>query len=87
MRKKDASVYLDYAATTPLDARVFKKMQPYFSEKFANPSSLHESGQEAKSAIKEAREKVAAVLNCQPDEVVFTSSGTEADNLALKGSA
>ena len=80
-------VYLDYAATTPLDPRVFETMLPYFSENFGNPSSIHRYGQQAEAAIENAREKVAAVLNCSPNEIVFTSCGTEADNLALRGAA
>src|SRR5512140_163125 len=80
-------MYLDYAATTPVDPRVNAAMQPYFSEKFGNPSSIHRYGQQAEAAVEEAREKVAAVLRCQPSEVVFTSCGSEADNLALRGAA
>jgi cysteine desulfurase len=80
-------IYLDYAATTPLDKRVLEAMLPYFSETFGNPSSIHRYGQQAEAAVETARETVAAVLNCQPDEVIFTSCGTESDNLALRGSA
>jgi len=78
-------IYLDYAATTPVDRRVLEVMLPYFSETFGNPSSVHRFGQKAEAAVEEAREKVAAVLNCQPEEIVFTSCGSEADNLALRG--
>ena len=78
-------IYLDYAATTPVDERVLAKMMPYFREAFGNPSSIHRFGQKAESAVDEAREKVAAVLGCRPDEIVFTSGGSEADNLALRG--
>ena len=78
-------IYLDYAATTPVDERVLAKMMPYFREAFGNPSSIHRFGQKAESAVDEAREKVAAVLGCHPDEIVFTSGGSEADNLALRG--
>ena len=80
-------VYLDYAATTPLDQRVFESMLPYFSENFGNPSSIHRYGQQAEAAVETAREKVAAVLNCSPNEIVFTSCGSESDNLALRGAA
>jgi len=68
-------IYLDYAATTPVDRRVLEVMLPYFSETFGNPSSVHRFGQKAEAAVEEAREKVAAVLNCQPEEIVFTSCG------------
>jgi cysteine desulfurase len=78
-------VYMDYAATTPLDARVLEAMLPYLNEKFGNPSSIHRFGQQAEAAIENARETVAGVLNCTPAEVVFTSCGTESDNLALRG--
>ena len=80
-------VYMDYAATTPLDQRVFEAMRPYFSENFGNPSSIHRYGQQAEAAIETAREKVAAVLNCSPGEIIFTSCGTESDNLAIRGAA
>jgi cysteine desulfurase len=78
-------VYLDYAATTPLDPQVLEAMLPYLKEKFGNPSSIHSFGQEARAAIDEVREKVAQVLNCQPQEIIFTSCATEANNLAIKG--
>ena len=80
-------IYLDHAATTPVDSRVLDKMLPYFRENYGNPSSIHRYGQKAEAAIDEAREKVAAVLHCQPDEIVFTSCGSEADNLAIRGAA
>lgn len=78
-------IYLDYAATTPLDKRVLDAMMPYFSDSFGNPSSIHRFGQKAETAIEEAREKVAKILHCRADEIIFTSGGTEADNLALRG--
>ncbi len=78
-------IYLDYAATTPVDPRVFDAMRPYFSEAFGNPSSIHRYGQRAEAAVEAARETVAGVLNCQPADIVFTSCGSEADNLALRG--
>jgi cysteine desulfurase len=80
-------IYLDYAATTPVDKRVLEAMLPYFSDTFGNPSSVHRYGQQAEAAVDSARETVAAVLNCQPDEIIFTSCGSEADNLALRGAA
>src|SRR4030065_854830 len=80
-------IYLDYAATTPVDSRVIDAMQPYFSASFGNPSSVHRYGQIAEAAIDTAREKVAFVLGCRADEVVFTGCGSEADNLALRGAA
>jgi cysteine desulfurase len=79
--------YLDYAATTPVDPRVREGMAPYFSEEFGNPSSIHRYGQRAEAAVEQARETVAAALNCQPDEIFFTSCGSESDNLALRGVA
>jgi cysteine desulfurase len=80
-------IYLDYAATTPVDPRVREVMWPYFSDDFGNPSSVHRYGQSAEAAVESARESVAAVLNCRAAEVVFTSCGTESDNLALRGAA
>lgn len=78
-------VYLDYSATTPVDSRVIDAMNPYFSASFGNPSSVHRYGQVAEAAIDSARETVASVLNCSPDEVIFTSCGSESDNLAIRG--
>jgi cysteine desulfurase len=80
-------IYLDYAATTPVDKRVLDAMMPYFRESYGNPSSVHRYGQKAEDAVDQAREKVAAVLHCTPGEVVFTSCGTESDNLAIRGAA
>jgi cysteine desulfurase len=80
-------VYLDYSATTPVDSRVFDAMTPYFSASFGNPSSVHRFGQIAESAIDSARETVARILNCRPDEIIFTSCGSESDNLAIRGAA
>lgn len=80
-------IYLDYSATTPVDPRVFEVMTPYFSASFGNPSSVHRFGQQAESAVDSAREKVARVLNCRPDEIIFTSCGSESDNLAIRGAA
>ncbi len=80
-------IYLDYAATTPVDPRVLDAMLPYFNETFGNPSSVHRYGQQAEAAVESARETVAAALGCRPDEIVFTSCGSESDNLALRGTA
>lgn len=80
-------VYLDYAATTPCDPQVLQAMQPYFFDKFGNPSSIHTFGQEAKKAIEDAREKLASFLGATPEEIVFTSGGTESDNFAIEGAA
>jgi len=82
-----AQIYLDYAATTPIHPRVLKAMLPYFNETFGNPSSIHRYGQQAEAAVETARETVAAALNCRPDEIVFTSCGSESDNLAMRGAA
>lgn len=80
-------IYLDYAATTPAHPDVVKEMLPYFSEIYGNPSSLHSFGQEAKSAVESAREKVSKLINASSNEIVFTSGGTESDNFAIKGVA
>lgn len=81
------NIYLDYAATTPLDERVLQKMLPLFSHNFGNTSSVHQFGQLAEAALEEARETMARGLNCSPGEVVFTGCGSESDNLALRGAA
>ena len=80
-------IYLDYAATTPTHPEVVEAMLPYFSEVFGNPSSIYACGQEAKGALEEARSKVADLIGARDEEIVFTSSGTEADNFAIKGVA
>ena|SRR3989344_4286892 len=80
-------IYLDHASTTAVDSQVIQAMQPYFSKIYANPSSIHAAGQEAKEAVEEARKKVATILHCLPEEIIFTSGGTESINLALKGIA
>lgn len=80
-------VYLDNNATSPLLPEVFEAMRPYFVEDFGNASSIHQQGQQARAAVERAREQVAELLNCRPAEVVFTSGGTEGDNLALFGLA
>jgi cysteine desulfurase len=78
-------VYLDNNATTPLLPEVLEAMRPYFSEHFGNASSIHHHGQETRAAVESARESVAKLLGCKPVEVVFTSGGTESDNLAIAG--
>jgi len=78
-------IYLDYAATTPVDPRVLDSMLPYFQEMYGNPSSVHTFGQQAEAALEESRESMARSLNCRPDEIIFTGCGTESDNLALRG--
>jgi len=80
-------VYLDNAATTPLDEAVLEAMLPFFREKYGNASSIHEMGREAREAIEKTREIIAKRLNAEPNEIVFTSGGTEANNLAIKGIA
>ncbi|HLI63817.1 MAG TPA: cysteine desulfurase family protein [Terriglobales bacterium] len=80
-------VYFDNNATSPLLPEVFEAMRPYFGERFGNASSIHQQGQQARAAVERAREQVAALLNCRAAEVVFTSGGTEGDNLALFGLA
>jgi cysteine desulfurase len=80
-------VYLDHSATTPVDRRVAEAMLPYLTEKFGNPSSVHFYGQEARAAVDRARREVAALINARPNEVVFLSGGTEANNLAVRGIA
>jgi cysteine desulfurase len=78
-------VYLDNNATTPVLPEVIEAMRPYFAEHFGNASSIHHHGQETRAAVERARESVAALLGCRPSEVVFTSGGTEGDNLAISG--
>ncbi|MGC8872937.1 MAG: cysteine desulfurase NifS [Chloroflexia bacterium] len=82
-----APIYLDHSATTPVDPRVLEAMLPYFSERYGNPSSVYGLGREARKALDDARQVVAEVLHATPQEIVFTGSGTEADNLAIKGVA
>ncbi len=80
-------IYLDHSATTPVDPRVVQAMLPYFTEKFGNASSLHRWGQAALAALDESHRTVAEILNASPKEIVFTSGGSESDNLALRGVA
>ena len=81
------TIYLDHAATTAVHPEVVQAMLPYFSERYGNASSLHTLGREARDALEQARADVAGILNCDPEEIVFTSCGTESDNLALRGIA
>jgi cysteine desulfurase len=83
----DDTIYLDHAATTPLDPDVLGTMLPYFTERYGNPSSIYQLGQEARAAIDQARAACARVLGCEPSEIIFTSGATESDNLALRGVA
>jgi cysteine desulfurase len=80
-------VYLDHASGTPIHPKVREEMFPYLKEVFGNPSSLHQFGQEAASAIEKARQRVASLIGAEPEEIIFTASGSEANNLALKGIA
>ena len=84
---KSKRIYLDYAATTPVDPRVIRAMLPFFSEKFGNAAALYFFGQEAKQALEEGRSQVADLIGAKPNEIIFTSSATESNNLALKGVA
>ena len=79
-------IYLDANATTPLLPEVLEAMRPFLLEQFGNASSIHQEGQHARSAVEQARASVARLLGCRPAEIVFTSGGTEGDNLAIFGS-
>jgi cysteine desulfurase len=80
-------IYLDYNATTPLDYRVFDTMRPYMTRDWGNPSSPYSFGNQARIALEKARKRVAECLGCKPAEIIFTSCGTESDNLAVRGVA
>ena len=80
-------IYFDHAATTPVDPRVLQKMLPYFTENFGNPNSQHACGRRAAAAVDEARDTVASLIGAKPNEIYFTSGGTESDNWALRGAA
>lgn len=86
-RMMSTKTYFDYAATTPVDPVVLEAMLPYFSQVFGNSSSVHTFGQQSEAVLESAREQVARILNCLPSEVIFTSCGSESDNLALRGAA
>ena len=81
------TIYFDNSATTPIDPRVLEEMMPYFKDKFANPSSIHKLGRMVREDINVAREIVASLINADEDEIIFTGSGSESDNLAIKGVA
>ncbi len=83
----DTPVYLDHAATTPVDPGVLNAMLPFFTEYYGNPSALHSVGTAARAAVQTSRETIAELLNASPEEIVFTSGGTEADNAAIRGAA
>ena len=78
-------IYFDNAATTPPDPRVLEAMRPYWATHLGNPSSLHGEGRQARAAVETARTQVAELLGAEPGEIVFTSGGTEANNLAIQG--
>ena len=78
-------IYLDNAASTPLDPEVFETMKPFMLEDFGNPSSTHSHGRKVKAAIESARKQIASLLHCTPGEIIFTSGGTEADNAIIVG--
>ena len=82
-----ARIYMDYAATTPVHHEVLEAMLPFFTEVFGNPSSIHSCGQDGRAAMDNARKNVAELIGANPEEIVFTSGGTEADNFALVGIA
>ena len=81
------TVYLDYNATTPLDTQVREAMLPFLGDFFGNPSSIHHVGRKARAFLDDCRDRVSRVWKCKPSEVVFTSGGTESNNLAIFGSA
>ena len=83
----DDYIYLDNAATTKIKKKVLDSMVPHLESNFGNPSSLYSFGQESRNSIEESREKIAKIINCRPNEIIFTSGGTESDNLAIFGSA
>lgn len=84
MRKK---IYLDNAAATPMDSRVFRAMRPYMTSKWGNPSALYTLATQAQQAVQKSRNRIAGVLSAEPDTIIFTSGGTEANNIALQGAA
>ncbi|MDH7516841.1 MAG: cysteine desulfurase NifS [Candidatus Thermoplasmatota archaeon] len=80
-------IYMDYASTTPVDDEVLKEMMPFFQKNYGNPASIHFFGREADKAVENARNQVSDLIGCSPEEIIFTSGGTESDNLAIKGVA
>ena len=82
-----SKIFLDYASTTPVDPRVVDAMLPYFNQEFGNPSSIHEFGQQAEKALEQSRQDIAEIIGSNPGEIIFTSCGSESDNLALRGVA
>ena len=84
-KKMKKRIYLDYAASTPIDKKVFAAMMPYFKQSYGNPSSVHGFGQQARAGVEQAREQAARFLQCIADEVIFTSGASEANNLAIQG--
>ncbi len=84
---RSRSIYLDHAATTPVDSRVIEAMLPYFDTAFGNPSSIHQWGQDAEAAVERSRSILASIFGCHPSEIIFTSCGSESDNLAMRGVA
>ena len=87
MKQGGYPIYLDHNASTPILPEVLDAMLPYFSEQYGNPSAVHIWGQKAENAVERSREKIATILDCKPNEIVFTSCGSESDNLALRGVA
>lgn len=87
MSQEKRHLYLDHSASTPVDERVLEAMLPYFGQIYGNPSSMHHFARQSEKAVENARDTVAQILNCQPKEIVFTSCGSESDNLALRGAA
>ena len=83
--QSEGPIYLDYAATTPVDPRVLEAMLPYFTEHYGNPASHHTHGEYAKRAVDVAKEQIAGLVNTEAEEVIFTSGATEANNMAIKG--
>ena len=81
------TIYMDYAATTPVDPRILKAMEPYFSEEYGNTMSLHRQGRKAKQALEESRKTVAELMNAEPNELIFMGSATESNNTVIKGIA
>ena len=85
--ERTSVIYLDHSASTPTDPSVIEAMLPHFHENYGNSSAMHAFGRRAEGAVEEARERVAAIFNCKPREILFTSGGTESDNLAIRGTA